>query len=146
MTVPDEAVAAGVQAALSLYPDGHLDRDPLERDVRAVLEAAAPTIAAASIASHEHTWVRCEKCLSDGPCPCSGGICCPGEQREIEERAEGAAAERERIRQLSVEVDAFYDAPCPDGYADCVHQDTPFADLLSDPAPSAPAIPTGGTS
>ena len=45
--------------------------------------------------------------------------------------AAAVAAERERIRQLAVDVDAFYDAPCPDGYPDCVHQDTPFANLLA---------------
>lgn len=38
--------------------------------------------------------------------------------------------ERERIAQLAERVDAFYDAPCPDGVAGCVHQDSPFADLI----------------
>jgi hypothetical protein len=47
-------------------------------------------------------------------------------------QVEGAEAERERIRQLAIEVDAFYDAPCPDGVADCVHQDADFADLLQE--------------
>lgn len=40
------------------------------------------------------------------------------------------AAERERIIALADRVDASYDAPCPSGVPDCVHQDTPFADLL----------------
>jgi hypothetical protein len=44
--------------------------------------------------------------------------------------AAAVAAERERIRALAVKVDAFYDAPCPDGVADCIHQDSDFADLL----------------
>ena len=44
--------------------------------------------------------------------------------------AAGREAERERIAALAVKVDAFYDAPCPDGVADCIHQDTDFADLL----------------
>lgn len=45
-------------------------------------------------------------------------------------------AERERIRALAVKADAFYDAPCPDGDPDCVHQDTPFADLLTEGGPT----------
>lgn len=40
------------------------------------------------------------------------------------------AAEREQCAQLAEQVDAFYDAPCPDGVPDCVHQDTPFAGRL----------------
>jgi hypothetical protein len=45
-------------------------------------------------------------------------------------RKAGAAVERDRIRQLADQVDAFYDAPCPDGDPECVHQDTPFSRLL----------------
>lgn len=40
------------------------------------------------------------------------------------------ASERARISKLAEDVDAFYDAPCPDGDPDCIHQDTPFANLL----------------
>lgn len=40
------------------------------------------------------------------------------------------AAERERCAQLAEQVDAFYDAPCPSRLPDCIHQDSPFADLL----------------
>lgn len=44
--------------------------------------------------------------------------------------AEIRADERERIAQLAEQVDAFYDAPCPDGVEGCVHQDSPFADRI----------------
>jgi hypothetical protein len=49
--------------------------------------------------------------------------CCPVETAAV-------AKERERIARLAEQVDAFYDAPCPDGDPGCVHQDTPFADLI----------------
>lgn len=53
-------------------------------------------------------------------------------QRELDMRigAAVAAAERERIRQLAIRHEAFYDAPCPDGVADCTRQDMPFVGLL----------------
>jgi hypothetical protein len=40
------------------------------------------------------------------------------------------AVERERIARLAEKVDAFYDAPCPDGVQGCIHQDSPFAALI----------------
>ena len=49
------------------------------------------------------------------------------------------AGERERIARLAEEVDAFYDAPCPEGLQDCVHQDTalPTSSAGSSHDPSA---------
>ena len=44
------------------------------------------------------------------------------------------ADEWERIRALAEEHDAFYDAPCPDGVSGCVHQDSPFANLIRQPS------------
>jgi hypothetical protein len=44
-----------------------------------------------------------------------------------------AAAERKRIRDLAIERNAVYDAPCqgcPPGCIGCAHYDLPFADLL----------------
>jgi hypothetical protein len=49
-----------------------------------------------------------------------------------------AAGVYERIAALAEKVDAFYDAPCPSGVADCVHQDSPFADLIRQEAAGAP--------
>lgn len=43
---------------------------------------------------------------------------------------EAAAAERERVAKLAEQVDAFYDAPCPDSVPGCIHQDAPFANLI----------------
>ena len=40
------------------------------------------------------------------------------------------AAALEWAAQLAGRDDAFYDAPCPDGIADCVHQDESWADRL----------------
>ena len=59
----------------------------------------------------------------------------PNQQAAWEAAAQAVAvAERERIRQLAIQHDAFYDAPCPDGASDCIHQDTPFADLITEPS------------
>jgi hypothetical protein len=46
--------------------------------------------------------------------------------------ADGIKAERERIRQLAIKLDASCNKPCPDGHDDCIHQDASFADLLAD--------------
>jgi transcriptional regulator with XRE-family HTH domain len=53
--------------------------------------------------------------------------------RQLEERIR--ADERERLARLAEEVDAFYDAPCPDGDPDCIHQDAPFAKLIRELGP-----------
>jgi hypothetical protein len=65
------------------------------------------------LASHEHAWTRCEQCKVTGPCACAGGVCCPGERRENEARAEGSAAERERCAMLAERAGATYFAPLP---------------------------------
>lgn len=63
--------------------------------------------------------------------------------------ADAAAAERERIRQLAIDVGAEYAGPphpcrCHDGACQLTIRDRiPFATLLD--APTAPAIPTEGT-
>lgn len=112
-------------------PDSRFERDRWRIVSRAVYYAVEPLIAAAAIVGHEHAWARCAACPHDGPCACAGGICCPGEQRENEARAEGAASERERIRALAIKHGAVYHKWIEGGPA---REQWLFADLLGEDA------------
>lgn len=122
MSVPEAIVELAIDAVLAergLTSQG--SRDWARPIVTTAVVAAAPAIVADALKSAARE--QFEKAIADATEEAT-----TARLREIE--AAVRASERERIRQLAIDVDAFYDAPCPSGLTDCVHQDTPFSDLL----------------
>jgi hypothetical protein len=79
-------------------PEEWEDRPDVLRDVDGAIAAAVAAAERERLRTHEHEWTHCPECKQPGqPCPCSGGLCCEMERREIAAGLDGARDERERI-------------------------------------------------